>query len=402
MFKLAFRNIFRHRGRSALTLGAVIFGVMGLMLSGGFVQDIFLQLREATIHSHLGHMQIYEAGYYRYGRRDPYRYMITDPGDLLPMIAGEEDVQLVTRRLRFSGLLNNGKTDLPILAQGVEPAKEAELGSFLKVVQGRPLEEQDRYRLMVGEGVARTLNLRPGDPVTVLANIPAGGLNSLQMEVAGVFRSISTDYDARAIRLPLAAAQELLDTQRVHSLVVLLKDTETTDAVAANLRAKLDPARYELLTWQQLAEFFQKTVALYGRQFLVLQIIILFMVLLGVVNSVNITIYDRTGEFGTLMALGNRGRDIFELVLVENILLGFIGAVLGITLGALAALGISHVGIPMPPPPGMNEGYTAAVRLVPDVMLTAMAVSFLAAVLGSILPAWRVTRMPVVDALRQN
>jgi putative ABC transport system permease protein len=254
---------------------------------------------------------------------------------------------------------------------------------------------------MVGEGVARALNLEAGDLVTVLANIPEGGLNSIELQVVGVFRSISTDYDALVIRMPLVAGQELLDTERVHSLVVLLEDTEATERVARALAGLLDHDTHEVMTWDQLAEFFQKTVDLYGRQFLVLQIIILFMVLLGVVNSVNITIYDRTGEFGTLMALGNRGRDVFDLILVENILLGLIGALLGIVLGAGAALLISQVGIPMPPPPGMNEGYTATIRLVPSVMATAMAVSFLAAVIGSVLPAWRVTRLPVVDALRQ-
>ena len=72
MFKLAFRNIFRQKALSLLTLMAIILGVTGLLLSGGFVEDVFYQLREATIHSHLGHIQVYRSGYSKEGRRDPF------------------------------------------------------------------------------------------------------------------------------------------------------------------------------------------------------------------------------------------------------------------------------------------------------------------------------------------
>ncbi|HYR05071.1 MAG TPA: ABC transporter permease, partial [Gallionella sp.] len=77
MFKLAFRNIFRNRSRTALTLAAIITGVAAIIVSGGFVQDIFVQLRESTIHSRLGHLQIFRKGYLEYGQRDPSRYLIT-------------------------------------------------------------------------------------------------------------------------------------------------------------------------------------------------------------------------------------------------------------------------------------------------------------------------------------
>jgi putative ABC transport system permease protein len=402
LFKLAFRNIFRHAGRTALTLAAIVLGVLGLMLSGGFVEDVYLQLREATIHSHLGHLQIYRAGYYRLGRRDPYGYMIDDPETVSAVASAQEGVELVTQRLQFSGLLNNGRTDLPVVGEGVQPGKEAQLGTSLSVVAGRLLEDRDEFAIAVGEGVASGLGLELGDLVTVLANTPEGSLNSLQLELVGVFRSISKDYDARAIRIPLTAARQLIATDRVHSLVVLLTDSERTDSVAIELADALAGQDYEVMTWYQLATFYQKTVDLYGRQFLVLQIIILFLVLLGVINSVNITIYDRTGEFGTLMALGHRGRDVFELVVLENVLLGLLGAAMGVAIGIVLAWLISALGIPMPPPPGMNVGYTAQIRLVPEVILSAAAVAFLATVLGVLGPARRVTRLPVVDALRQN
>ena len=103
-----------------------------------------------------------------------------------------------------------------------------------------------------------------------------------------------------------------------------------------------------------------------------------------------------------MRAVGDRGRKIFALVVMECVLLGLIGASLGVFIGIAAAIAISAVGIPMPPPPGANLGYTAAIRLVPSVLGGAFVVGWLAAVIASLLPAWRVSRIPVVDALRQN
>jgi putative ABC transport system permease protein len=109
MLKLAFRNLFRHKLRTAITLMAVAFGVVMLILSGGFVEDMFVQLRESTIHSQLGHLQIYKAGYYAQGRRDPYHYLIQKPDVLERQLAELPHVARVMARLQFSGVLNNSQ-----------------------------------------------------------------------------------------------------------------------------------------------------------------------------------------------------------------------------------------------------------------------------------------------------
>jgi putative ABC transport system permease protein len=156
------------------------------------------------------------------------------------------------------------------------------------------------------------------------------------------------------------------------------------------------------MAWYDLAEFYRKTVDLYRRQFGVLQVIILAMVLLGVANSVNLALYERTAEFGTLMALGQRSREVFMLIVVENGVLGLAGALAGVLLGVGVAWAASEVGIPMPPPPNSDVGYTARVLVVPWVVGTAFAVGAVATVLASLLPARRASRMPVVEALRAS
>ncbi len=398
----ALRNVFRQRTRSAGTLAAISLGVAGLILAGGFVQDIFVQLGEAVIHSQSGHLQIARQGY-REGRvREPEKYQIEQPDTLKQMLASEPGIQLSLARLGFAGVLNNGKRDLGIIGEGVEPSPEETLGSFLKYVEGRPLKDSDKDGIVMGSGVAKSLGLKPGDRINLVISLAQGAVNTLDFEVVGIFQSFSKEFDARAIRIPLEAARELMDTRSAHLLVLLLNQTEDTDKVQAALKGKLAPLGYELANWRELSDFYEKTLELYDRQFGVLRLIILLMVLLSVTNSVNMTLFERTREFGTLLALGDKPKAVFQLILAENALLGLFGAIAGVVLGCLVAMIVSAIGIPMPPPPNADIGYIAHIRLVPLDVLSAGGIGFVATCLAAVLPARRASRLKVVDALRQG
>jgi putative ABC transport system permease protein len=213
---------------------------------------------------------------------------------------------------------------------------------------------------------------------------------------------MSKDFDARAVRINLPAAQDLLLLDKVHKLVVELDDSAATAQVAPLLRRLLPADRYEIKPWYELAEFYRKVVELYRRQFGILLFIVMVMVLAGVANSVNLSLYERTGECGTLMALGYRGRRVFALLMLETTALALVGSVTGVAVGLLLSWLISLHGIPMPPPPNMSMTYIALIRPQPWVAAMAFAVGMLATVLAGLLPAWRITRIPVSEALRQN
>lgn len=402
MFSLALRNLLRQKTRTAVTALAIISGVVALILSGGFVQDIFTQLGEAFIHSRTGHLQIFRQGFYEAGSRSPEKYLIGNPEKLRQSIKSNAAVADVTARIQFAGLLNNGRTDWPIIGEGVEPDREARLSSFLKISQGRQLKNSDAFGILVGEGVAQALKIKPGDHVTLVANAAEGALNSLDCEVVGVFQSFSKDFDARAVRIALPAAQELLFTPDVNALVVELRNTHDTAAVSALLKQQLGKSGYEIKTWIELNDFYEKTVMMYRQQFGVLQFIILVMVLLSVVNSINMSVFERLGEFGTMMALGNRSSYVFRLILTESALLGLVSALVGVVVGVALALAISAIGIPMPPVPNANLGYTAQIKIIPSVLVMAYLVGLAATILGAVLPAARVSRTPVLEALRAN
>src|SRR5439155_11859202 len=208
MLRLALRNVFRHRVRTTITLAAIVFGVVGLILSGGFVQDILLQLGEAVIHSQSGHLQIAKAGFQVEGTRKPDQYLIQNPERLKARIESLPGVADVMARVSFSGLLNNGRSDLAIIGEGIEPEREARLGTYMKIVAGRQLTAKDRNGVMLGYGVAQALKLASGDRAILVMTTTAGATNTLDLEVVGVFQTFSKDYDARAVRVPLPAAHE--------------------------------------------------------------------------------------------------------------------------------------------------------------------------------------------------
>lgn len=403
LFSLALRNIIRQRARSLATLTAIAIGVAGLILASGFVQDIFVQLGEAIIHSQTGHLQITRQGYGEGKIRAPEKYLIEQPEQLKARLREEAPgIDKTMARLGFRGLLNNGRRDIGIIGEGVEPDAEADMGTYVHFIEGRALRDNDQDGIVVGQGVARALGLKIGDRITLVMTLAEGAVNTLDFEVLGVFQSFSKDFDARAVRIPLSAARSLMDTSAAHMIVVMLDRTEDTAATAAALRQRFAGEGYEITAWSELSDFYGKTVELYDRQFGVLRVIILLMVLLSVVNSVNMTLFERTREFGTMLALGDRSGKIFQLIMVESFCVGLLGAVLGMAIGCGAALAISAVGIPMPPPPNANLGYTAMIRIVPYEVLVAGLIGFVATLLATAFPARRAARLEIVEALRHG
>jgi putative ABC transport system permease protein len=400
LFSIAVRNLTRQRTRALLTLASVGFGVASLMLAAGFIDDILSQLRDATIHSQLGHFEVFAPGYVDAGRREPLAHTLADSRAAIDAIRAIPGVTTIAPRLSFSGLLSNGRTDANVSVEGIDPAAEAAIGTAVTTIAGSSLGAVSGPAVVVGDGLAHTLKLRVGDTVTLLASTRDGALNTLDAPVAGVFRSPFRDYDERAVRISLRDAQDLAATDSVNSLAVLLRPDASVDDAVAAAKHVLPPVRYDIRPWWSLADFYEATASLYRRQFVVLLTIVAVMVLLGVANSVNMSLHERQSEFGTVRALGYGASAVFRQIIVESALLGVAAALAGIVLGLLLAWGISAIGIDMPPPPNSDVGYRAAIRVsFPNVALAA-AIGIIAAVFGAILPARRLARMPIVDALR--
>jgi len=400
---LPLRNLARQRARTAIAVSAISFGVIALLLAGGFIQWIFWAMRESAIASQLGHIQVMRPGYLANGQADPYRYLLPGGSPVLKTIEDLPDVKVVAPRLSFSGLISHGDTTISFLGNGVEPSKEAALSRGVHVVRGKPMAP-DSTGILLGEGLAANLGVAPGDTVVLLATPQGGGINAVQTQVRGLFYTASKEYDDTALRVPIELARQLVRVQGAQRWLVLLDRTDETSAVLHELRQRFPEAssRLKFVPWYDLADFYRKTVRLFSRQMDVVWAIIALIIALSISNTMIRGVLERTGEIGTLMALGTRRRSILWLFLAEGTLLGLIGAVVGVGIGIALAHGISAVGIPMPPAPGMSRGFTGAIRITGPLVGSGIVLAVGTTAAASIYPAWKASRLVIVDALRHN
>ena len=402
--KLALRNVFRNRRRTIITLAAMGFGAAAVIVFGGFVHSIYFGVRESTIRSQIGHVQLYRRGFSEKGTLAPYDYLIRDYAALRAELSKLPHVKTVTARLGFSGLVSTGDTTTSFVGTGVDPEGETELSSLAVIVDGKDLARRDPRGIILGVGLARAFGVKPGDDLTLLTSTKGGGINALAVKVRGLWESGEKAYDDRFLRLGLGEVQRLLDVEgdEVQSVVLLLDNTEHTavvrDRIAQLIRDRgLD---LEMKTWDDLALRYHQVRELFGRIFAVLTLIVSIMVVFGITNTMTMAIFERTREIGTIRALGTRRRGVISMFLLEGVSLGTLGGVAGVILGILLAKAISAAGIQLPPPPGSTRGFAVQIFVVPAVLLQAFQLSIVTAALASLYPAWRAARVDVVEALR--
>ena len=154
-----------------------------------------------------------------------------------------------------------------------------------------------------------------GDTVSILATTASGGLNGVEGTVRGVFQSASKEFDDVALRMPLDLARQLLRTKGVQTMVILLNKTEDTERVLRQLQSKYPASTSQLqfTPWYDLADFYQKTVKLFSKQMNIVRLIIALIIILSISNILIMSVLERTGEIGTLMAIGLKRRKILQL-----------------------------------------------------------------------------------------
>lgn len=398
---LAARNLRRSVRRTSLALAIVCGGVVAFLLAGGFISWILIDMRESTIHSQLGHVQVTRPGFFREGLGDPYGYLL--PESLAALgTASDSRIRTVAPRLAFSGLISKGDDTVSFVGEGIDPQAEAPITRAIVIVAGRDLTNVPEDSVLLGEGLAANLGALPGDKVVLLSTTAEGNVNAVELNVAGLFQTVTKAYDDTALRAPIEVARRLMRVEGSTSWAILLDRTGSTDAAIADLRARLPAAEFEIIPWTELADFYNKTVELFTKQVGVVRILIAFIVVLSISNTLTMAVIERTSEIGTAMAIGVRRRGILVQFIWEGALLGVLGGVLGVAIGFLLAEIISAIGIPMPPPPGMARGYIGQIAISPGLALDAWLLAFVTTLAASIFPALKASRLNIVDALRHQ
>ena len=395
----AFKNVLRNRRRSLITIIITAIGSAAILIGGGFALFTYDGLKQmATLES--GHLVIAHKDYFSSEEEYAMQYGLSDWQDLKKQLEQDERVKLVIPRLQLSGLISNGDKTTIYMAQAVDPEGEAKVkkitvdkGEWLSSTQA----DNEDAQVLLGTDLAKSMKADIGSSLTLLSTTATGALNGIDVTVRGIFSTGVPEMDKRLLSITIPTAQTLLDSPKVSTLHVYLNDTEDTDVVAEKIH-RLFPD-YALKKWEELAYYYVGVVNLYNRLFGVLGLIILIIVFFSVTNTMSMVVRERTREIGTLAAMGTLPREILRNFVLEALVIGVIGSVLGMAIAGGVIVFLQHAGIMMPPPPGRNVGYPLLVYYSGRLFLITTIVLIFISMLSALLAARKGIRQPIVDAL---
>jgi putative ABC transport system permease protein len=386
-----------------MTLLMVGGGVTGLLMAGGFFAFMISGLREHTIQESLGHLQIFTAEHFK---RDEMRVLdtgIVNWRQVAATVRTGPHVRGVAPRIDFYGMVSNGSKSSVFMGAAVDPVAENSLGFTPRITAGSDLNSQagGEVEALIGSGLAKSMNVKVGDGLTLLAVTSDGALNGVDVQIAGIVKTGYDEVDARYLRITLASAQRLLQSDRVTNLVVGLDSTANTDAAAAALAPRLQgpPQQMVLKKWIDLATYYLQVRNMFSGIFVFLGVIVFFMVLMASVNTLLMAMFERTREIGTMLAMGTPRFWIVALFMLEATLTGCLGAIVGVVVGNLLGAIVNASGLHMPPPPGLTVPIAFHVLHIPALMIASSLIVVFSLALASILPAIRASRLQIAEAL---
>lgn len=408
-FTLAFRNIAKNGRRSLMTILAIGLGFGAINLFQGYVHSTYDGLMDSAIHgAGLGNLTIYKQGFLDKGKLHPERFQFSkdEVERITALVSRDPDVRLVTPRLPVSGILSNGRNSTIFIAEGMVAKDDAVIrGDLTKFdsFHGRHLSDADPPGVVLGTDLARMLDLKPGSDAVALSNSYDGMANALDVSVRGVYNTGATATNDKMVLMTLPYARDLLDYRGAERLVVLLKRDSSGAATAAEARkmeAMLAQAGFdvEIKTWADLSVFYNQVKNMFDMIFFFIFTIVLVIVVMSVVNTMTMSVMERTREIGTLRALGLKQYGVKFLFSSEGMLLGVFGILLGAFIFFFVYSGLILLQ-PTYVPPASSRAVPLRVDLVLPVLARNTLFMLLLSTIAAFLPARRSASKRIVDAL---
>lgn len=406
--KFAFLNLLRHRRRTFSTILAIILGGCAIFLYGGFINYSFWILKEQTIRTNIGHVQIYNKSYFDTSNKN--KSIIVDYTSLKDNILNNpdlfRDISTISGQLEFTGIISHyeSETSNYFSALGVEPLPALKLGAFDKIVFGSDLSRVKNNEITIGSGLAKTLDSQYGDWLDVIVINTAGGQGAMSLKLRGIFESGIKDYDDVAMKIPLDTAQKIMGTNSVSKILILLKNDDVLPFLT-KLKKYIANNKLPLIVkdWKSSSLYYQQVEGMLSGIYFFIKLIVALIVVFMISNSMTMNIVERTREITTLRAIGLQSGHVTLLFWLEGVFVGIIGALGSLIVGYAISAMINISGVAMPPSPGQSAGYTAFIKTDnAELIWITIVLPIIISALASILPAIRASRLNISDAFKSS
>jgi putative ABC transport system permease protein len=331
--RMAWRNVWRNRRRSLLTIAAIALGVAFNVFMRGIGDGFHEQMVDNSVRSSIGHLQIHRAGY----QDDPGLNKTLPPPNLVEQaVRNLPGLQGYSLRVVGDGLASTAENSVGVTIVGIDPVEERTVTTLYRaIVQGEYLSSGTAHQIVIGEHLASNLKAGLGDKVVLLVQAADGSMGADLFRVAGIFRSGSPELDRGMVCLLRHDAQSLFALQaRITEIVLLLNSSRSVPAAQKMLKSALAGLPVEVLTWDEVEPFLRQFIEIDDAFFYIIVVIFFVVISIGILNTIMMSIFERVREFGVMMALGAKPQQILKLVMQEAVLLGMTGIIIGSGLGA--------------------------------------------------------------------
>lgn len=407
LFKIALRNLRRYRRRTALTASLIAIGVLFVLVfvavSGSFKNMIIGQITDSM----LGHLQIHRKGYVASIDNLPLTLNMKPEAmaKLEKMFRGIPEIAAYSPRIKFGGMFSSFTETTNIRLNGVYPDKELKT---VPLLASRIMEGEKAIRkgeVIIPELIAKGMKLNVGDTIVIIATNKDGSVNGKQLRIGGVLES-ATGPGGRDGYLHIEDAMEILrmDAMEISEIAIRLKDFGKLNAVNDTLNTVLSgevnkqgKPVFEVHTWEGLSPFFNIARMIDIMTFFI-KLMLIAIVLVSIMNVMIMAVYERIREIGTISAIGTMPGKILSMFLIEGFCLGVFGAIVGNAAGLIIIFILKAVKVTFEF--GRQTGLVLSPTIDVSDLLVVSLIVIGVAIIGSLQPAFKASRMEPIKALR--
>jgi ABC-type lipoprotein release transport system permease subunit len=341
--RLCWKNLWRNRRRTLITVNAIGVGVMALVWLNNYYDAFHEQLVENAIRYQSGHLLFARPGFVK--DPAPNRYL-SGTRELEAWLARRKEVRAVSPQVVLQGMLSSPQGSANLWFKGVDPEAEASTTRFAaSLVSGRFLPRGREKGVVLGKDLAAQLKVAVGSKVVALTQGVDGSIGNELLRVTGIFETQSSfDKSLAFLRIEDARGLLSLPPGAVHQLTVLLRREADIAKVRAASKRVFDSPQWEALSWEEVQKNLMAIIELNRGANRILMFVILAISALGIANAILMSLLERKREFGVMMAVGTAKLELMAMVATETFLMGLVGCAVGNFLGISLTLYFQKVG----------------------------------------------------------